>query len=181
MCVHMREDERLEKEVKGEREPQTVAVTMQIYHPFVLSALWYPWHPPTNPLELCMKHPAPKCWRNKSVLTQTELTLLLLKPSAPTTPNCASCLNCKPRRRCLNVLLVLLLSGIGVLRQRQICVNPLSFFNPLDSLNHFLVCKKTKINFVWVLMFLHKWIWSVYCGLWYCHVIECDDRRGLDW
>ena len=46
MCVHMWVEEvgaEKKKEVVGdEREPQTVAVTIQIYHPFALSPLHHP-------------------------------------------------------------------------------------------------------------------------------------------
>lgn len=78
---------------------------------------------------LCMEHPAPKCWRNKSALTQTKLTppflhlCRFLSLSLYPTKLCC-CLNCKQRRRCLNVLLGLLLSGSSGVLQREIRVSP---------------------------------------------------------
>lgn len=84
MCVHMWEDERQEKEAEGdrrERERYAERTTNSCNSHADLSPLGAchlstPLTTTHQTLALCMEHPAPKCWRNKSALTQTKLTLL---------------------------------------------------------------------------------------------------------
>ena len=90
--------------------------------------------PPTTshqPVAMCMERPAPKCWRNKSALTQTKLTPSSLFLNLSFFPclchtNLSCCPDCKHRRRCLSVLLCLVLSGASLAFEGQFRLSPQS-------------------------------------------------------